>query len=322
MLFLPKWVDVVDSPAYRGKKSITNFDGDMDLRQLEAFRAVIEAGSVTQAANALGVTQPAVSAQIARLESSLGFPLFERSGNRLRPTPEASAFRLDVEEALSRIDGLARAAAQLRDGEAGTLAVACHPMAGLGLMPAVISSFLSKRPEVKVQLLTRNSDVIRGMFPSRTLDLGVAAQPIDPSGLEVTRYRLRCVAILPKGHALARHRHISPDLLAGVPFIGMSREWSTYHVVTAAFADAGVKPVVVAESELFAIICSLVASGTGVSIVDPATAAHYAHIGLEIRPFIPEIHYEIAAFYSSEHGLSRIGRNFLIEFDNHLKSFT
>jgi DNA-binding transcriptional LysR family regulator len=293
----------------------------MDIRLLEAFRAVVETGSVTHAAAALGVTQPAVSAQIARLETVLGFALFERSGNRLRPTPEAIAFRAEVDRTLGRIDDLASAAALLRDGQSGSLAIASHPMAGLTLLTPVVASFIRERPHVRVQLITRNSDVVRGMFPSRMHDIGICELPIDPSGLNVTRYRTRCVALLPKGHALCAHDVITPELMSGLPFIGMSREWSVYHVVATTFAEAGAHLNVVASSELFAMICSLVANGAGVSIVDPASAAQFGGIGLEVRPFEPEVSYEIAVFHAAERGLSRIGQAFLKAFDAHLQRF-
>jgi DNA-binding transcriptional LysR family regulator len=293
----------------------------MDVRLLEAFRAVIESGSVTQAANALGVTQPAVSAQIARLQEAVGFPLFERVGNRLRPTAEALAFHADVDRTLAGIDDLTRSAALLRNGAAGTLAIASHPMAGITLLPPVVSAFARKRPDARIQLLTRNSDVVRGMFPSRMLDIGISELPIDPNGLNVTRYRMQCVAVLPRDHALAAHGIITPELMSGVPFVSMSREWSLHHVVVAAFAEAGANLNVVAESELFAIICNLVAGGAGASIVDPATASQFAHVGLTIRPFQPSVFYEIAVFHSSERGLSRIGQLFLDDFDSHLQSF-
>ncbi len=293
----------------------------MDIRLLEAFRAVIETGSVTHAAAALGVTQPAVSAQIARLEGVLGFSLFERSGNRLRPTSEAIAFRAEVDRTLGRIDDLASAAALLREGQSGSLAIASHPMAGVTLLTPVVASFVRARPHVRVQLITRNSDVVRGMFPSRMHDIGICELPIDPSGLNVTRYRMQCVAILPKGHALCAHDVITPELMSGVPFIGMSREWSVYHVVVTVFAEAGAHLNVVATSELFAMICGLVAHGAGVSIVDPASAAQFGGIGLEVRPFQPAVSYEIAVFHAAERGLSRIGQAFLDAFDAHLQRF-
>ncbi len=67
---------------------ITGAYTSMDVKLLEAFRAVVDHRSVTAAASVLGVTQPAVSTQIARLEEMIGFALFERSGGRLKPTPE------------------------------------------------------------------------------------------------------------------------------------------------------------------------------------------------------------------------------------------
>jgi len=72
--------------------------------------------------------------------------------------------------------------------------------------------------------------------------------------------------------------------MSGLPFIGMSREWSVHHVVTTTFAEAGAHLNVVASSELFAMICSLVAHGAGISIVDPASAAQFG-AGLEVRSF-------------------------------------
>jgi DNA-binding transcriptional LysR family regulator len=302
--------------------AITIFYAVMDIRLLEAFRAVLETGSVTHAAAALGVTQPAVSAQIGRLEAVLGFSLFERSSNRLRPTSEAIAFRAEVDRTLGRIDDLTSAAALMRDGLAGTLAIASHPMAGVTLLPPVVASFIRKRPNVRIKLLTRNSDVVREMFPSRMQDIGICEQPIDPKGLVVARYRLECVAVLPKDHALCAHEVITPEHLSGLPFIAMFREWSVHHQVAAVFAQAGAHLNIAVSSELFAMMCGLVANGAGVSVVDPATAAQFQIMGLEIRKFRPVVPYDIAVFHSAERSISRIGQAFLTAFDARLRTFS
>ena len=294
----------------------------MDIRLLEAFRAVIETGSVTQAAQAMGVTQPAVSAQIARLEEMVGFSLFERLNNRLRPTAEAIAFRSEVDRTLGRIDDLTSAAAFLRDGQLGSLSIASHPMAGVTLLPPVVAAFMRKRPQVKVKLITRNSDIVRGMFPSRMHDIGICEQPIDATGLTVTRYRFDCVAVLPKNHALCARDIITTELMSGAPFIGMFREWSVSHLVASAFAEAGAHLNIVATSEVMAIICGLVANGAGVSVVDPATARQFRVLGLEARQFRPVVPYEIAVFHSADRGVSRIGQAFLNAFDTHLRAFS
>lgn len=293
----------------------------IDPRLLEAFRTVLDSGSITQAATSLGLTQPAVSAQIARLESDVGFALFVRSGNRVRPTAEAMAFREEVEQTLTKINDLSRIAAQIRTGEVGSLTIATHPMAGVTLLPPVVAAFARERPDIRVELFVRNSDEVRGMFPSRTYDIGIAEPPIDPAGLTVTRYRIDCVAIMPRNDALAAHDVITPELMSGRPFVSMSRLWSAYHLVEKVFADAHAHLNVVASSELFAAICALVAGGLGVSIVDRASALQFQSAGLEIRPFRPAILYDIASFHAAEPKLSTLARSFLDKFDAHMNSF-
>lgn len=293
----------------------------MDYRLLEAFRAVIDAGSVTQAAGSLGLTQPAVSAQIARLEAEVGFALFERSGNRVRPTTEALVFREEVERTLAKINDLSRVAEQIRTGEMGALTIVSHPMAGVTLLPPVVAAFGKARPETKVDLSVRNSDMVRSLFPSRTYDIGIAEASVDPAGLTITRYRMACSAILPKGHALAAYDVITPALLSGVPFVSMSRQWAAHHLVEKVFGAAGAHLNVVATSELFAAICVMVAHGLGVSIVDAASAAQFEGLGLEVRPFAPAVLYEVAVFHSADRVPSAIARNFLDLFDAHMGTF-
>jgi DNA-binding transcriptional LysR family regulator len=293
----------------------------IDPRLLEAFCSVLDSGSMTQAAASLGLTQPAVSAQIARLESDIGFALFVRSGNRVRPTAEAIAFRDEVEQTLTKINDLSRVAEQIRAGEIGSLTIASHPMAGISLLPPVVAAFAKQRPDVKVELFIRNSDVVRGMFPSRSYDIGIAEPPVDPSGLTIKRYRMDFVAILPKNDALCEYDVITPQLMSGRPFVGVSRLMTGYHLVEKVFSDTQARLNVVASSEFFAAICAMVASGLGVSVVDRASALQFQSAGLEIRTFRPAVLYDIAVFHAADPNLSMLARNFLDAFDAHMRNF-
>lgn len=293
----------------------------MDVRLLEAFRLVRATGSVTKAAVSLGVTQPAVSAQIARLETEIGFALFDRVGNRLRPTAQGLAFQAEVERTLGGLNDLGRAAEQIRRGMTGSLVIAGLPVAGTTLLPPVVAAFARSRPDIRIEILTRNSDVVRGMFPSRMHDIGIAELPIDRTGLVVTTYRMDCVAILPKDHPLAAHEIITPELSSEVPFIGMSREWSAHHVLGSVFAEHGARLNQVAVMEVFAGMCALVAQGVGISVVDPISAAFYEPLGIVSRPFRPSIPYDIAVFRSADRELSFVADAFLTELDRHLARF-
>jgi DNA-binding transcriptional LysR family regulator len=292
----------------------------MDVRLLEAFRAVVDHRSVTSAAVAMGVTQPAVSAQIARLEQELGFSLFDRSNGRLKPTSEGMLFYAEASKALTGIDRLAQAAEQIRTAQVGRLVIASHPSAAISLLPGLVSAFLAERPGVLVRLLSRNSDVISRLLPIESYDIGIAELPIDETAVRVTRHRMRCVAILPTNHALSGRKTLSPGLLSGHPVVAASRTLQTAMRVRKAFADAGADWSPVAEAEFFASVCGLVASGAGWSIVDPLSARTFGHLGLKVRPFEPAIHYEIASFHAREREPSILAQSFLAMLSDKLGS--
>jgi DNA-binding transcriptional LysR family regulator len=290
----------------------------MDLKLLETFKVVVETRSATQAATILGVTQPAVSAQLGRLEETIGFQLFDRSGGRLKPTSEGLSFYEDVAKALGNFEHLEQAAENIRKGSLGRLAIASHPSAGISLLPALVARFLKDHDGVAIRLITRNSDVVRSLFPSQLYDIGLAELPIDYQGLKTVKYRLPCVAVLPKGHALEAQEVITPQMLSGLPFFAVSRDRPTHHAIARAFAEAGADFNLVGEAELFASICAVVASEGAVSVVDPWTADSFRP-DVIVRGFAPTIYYEIGVFHSAERAPSRIATEFLALINNRMR---
>jgi DNA-binding transcriptional LysR family regulator len=290
----------------------------MDLKLLETFKVVVDTRSVTQAAAILGVTQPAVSAQLGRLEEAIGFRLFDRSGGRLKPTNEGLSFYEDVAKALGNFEHLEQAAENIRKGSLGRLTIASHPSAGISLLPALVARFLKDHEGVAVRLITRNSDVVRSLFPSQLYDIGLAELPIDYQGVRTVKYRVPCVAVLPRGHALEAQKVITPQLLSGLPFFAVSRDRPTHHAIARVFAEAGAEFNLVGEAELFASICAVVASEGAVSVIDPWTADSFGP-NVIVRPFGPVIHYEIGVFHSAERRPSMIAADFLALIDSRLR---
>jgi DNA-binding transcriptional LysR family regulator len=290
----------------------------MDVRLLEAFRAVVDHRSVTAAAGAMGVTQPAVSTQIARLEEAIGFALFERSGGRLKPTPEGMLFYAEATRVLGEVDRLQAATAQIREGQAGRLAIASHPWAAISLLPRLVSQFLAERPGVSVRMISRHSDVVSQLLPSETFDIGIAELPIDEASVTVAKYQMRCVAILPPRHALASRKLLTPALLAGHPIVAPARALQLPPKINATFAAAGVPINAVVEAEFLASLCGLVAAGTGWSLVDPLSAESFSHLGLVARPFEPAILYEVGVFHRRDREPSMLAAAFLELLENKL----
>ena len=290
----------------------------MDVKLLEAFRSVVDNRSVTAAAQAMGITQPAVSSQIAKLEESVGFSLFERSGGRLKPTPEGMLFYAEASRVLGEVDRLATTTAQIREGQSGRLVIASHPSAAISLLPPLVAEFLRERPGVSVRLISRHSDVVSQLLPSESFDIGIAELPIDETDVAVVKYQMRCVAILPPRHALTSRKVVTPKLLAEYPMVMPARSHQVPNRIFATFAAAGAQINAVAEAEFFASLCALVSEGTGWSLVDPLSAASFGHLGLVVRPFEPAVVYEIGVFHRRDREPSVLAAAFLELLDGKL----
>ena len=129
-------------------------------RQIEAFRAIIESGSVTAAADLLFLTQPSVSRLLADLEAELGFALFARIGRSLTPTPEADALYEEVRRSFVGLQEISRVADDIRQYRSGSLKIAAMPALGLQFLPGAIADFTAERPGIAVSLRVRSSHAV------------------------------------------------------------------------------------------------------------------------------------------------------------------
>lgn len=283
----------------------------MQIRQLKALRAVVATGTTTQAAELLGVTQPAVSSLIGTLEHEMGLTLFERAKGRLRPTPEALHLAEEAEKTISSINRISEVASELRNLQAGQLRLASLPGLGLEFLPRVIARFLENKPGVSASLQIRSSAHVRERVAAQYLDLGIAEMPIDDPAIEYESFSLRCVCVMPKHHPLARKRRITPHDLSGLPFISLNREHMTFFRISSAFEAAGAKFNVKVESQLFSPACIMVAEGVGVSIVEPICAHEHARRGIVARPFDPPIAFDIGLMYPAYRVRSLLTNEFI-----------
>src|SRR6476661_4163353 len=145
----------------------------MDLRQLQTFVEVAERGSFSAAADALGVTQPAVSQQIQTLERMLGEPLIDRSGRRAAPTDRGEVLHRYALRMLALRDELARDLAQDSDQPTGHLIVGASTGPGEHVLPQLLGGFRAAHPRVEVTLrVDATNSVI-----DRVLDRVVLAVP-------------------------------------------------------------------------------------------------------------------------------------------------
>lgn len=282
-------------------------------RQLEAFRAVIETGKVTAAATVMNTTQPSVSRMISDLEHVVGFALFERRGRQLVPTSEALALYEEVERSFVGLAEIARVAEDIRDFRTGSLLIAGMPALALKFLPDVIASFIKDEPGVSVSLRTRSSQAVLRHVSSQQFDLGFAA--IEAEHPAVTRRPIFIApmrAVLPIGHPLAEKAYMEPCDFHEQPFVALGSEISTSSETDAFMAAGNARPRVVAEAQLSASICELVAGGAGLSIVEPVTAANFAVAKKVVtKPLHPEQPFQYDLLLPALREPSRLATRFL-----------
>jgi DNA-binding transcriptional LysR family regulator len=293
---------------------------DISSRQIEAFRMVMLTGSITGASEALFVTQPAISRLIQSLESLTGLALFERRGNHIVPTAEATAFLAEVERSfvgLSRIGAFAQA---LRAQTAGSLRIAAMPTLAGSILTRFAARFSISRPDLHISISGVPSHLVMDAVASGQADFGYADGPFDRIGMEIEAIPVAAVVIMPKHHRLAQCESVAPADLGGERFVGVGR--GTLFRSRIDTALAGVPRTTLLETPLSHIACLLVAEGGGISIVDPYSAAEFLDKGIVAKPFAPFIDAGFVALRSPQHSASALATTFMREFREHVGNWT
>lgn len=257
----------------------------MNLRQIEVFRATMLAGSTTDAAKLLHVSQPGISRMIGHIELQLGVQLFERSKGRLRPTPEAHALYAEVEQVyhgVKRIDARAR---ELKSGGGLTLKVLASPSLSLGIVPNALAALARDYPDAKLYV---ESQLVREMvklLSSGEADVAISTLPIDQVPLvsePIGTWTLSCV--FQRGHRFEQGPSVSLTEVLKERLIVFSPGTPQGRLVTDAYPRAARPPLGQIEVRSGQMACALAAAGAGVAIVDNLTAQSWANDQLLFRP--------------------------------------
>jgi DNA-binding transcriptional LysR family regulator len=244
------------------------------IRGLEVFCAVIEAGGVTAASARLGMSQPAVSQQIAKLEDHFGLTLFVREHGRIRATETALSI---YEEASQAFDGLERVlslARDIRSLDRGTLRIAAPHSASATYLPRAIKMLVADRPNLRVSVQLGTYEKIVGMIAAREVDIGIAKGPILNPGVEtIALYTSLLVAAARVDDPIATATRIGARELAREPLIMLGRGRPWRDEIDAQFRAAAVAARVAVETQSVESACAFAAEGFGVAIV-PEWLAH------------------------------------------------
>lgn len=265
-------------------------DRPLDLGQLRAALAVRETGTVTRAAEDLGLSQPAVSRLIAALETELGFDVFERTRRRLVLTERGREFLDEAQSAMRSMARLSVMAGELRRGRHGLLRVGAIAPLALGLVAPAIAAYRRDAPSVTVEVdLLPRARQIEELRAGR-IDIALAAMPFSGAGLRVEPIlEADAVCVLPASHRLARRRVINLSDLAEEGFVLASPASILRQRLDDAFRQSNIVQRTVSVVENMSLVAVLVSAGAGVAVTHamPAAAMPSNVVTRAFRPRIP-----------------------------------
>ncbi len=236
---------------------------------LTAFLAIAREGHLTRAARSLHLTQPAVSAQLRKLEDELDTRLFHRTSKGMVLTEEGALYRRHVEQAALWLDDGRRALAGLGDLSHGSLSVGAGATATTYLLPPLLRTYHQRWPGIRLQLREQGSASVAEAVRDGSLDIGVATLPVaEDGGLRFVPWREdELQLIIPEDHALAGRKRFAWSALEGQPMVMFEADTAVRRLIDRALEDAGVSVQLAMELRSIESIKQMVAQGIGAAFV-------------------------------------------------------
>lgn len=259
----------------------------MNLQQLRFVDETVRQGfSLTQAAQALGASQPALSRGILELEAELGVDLFVRRGKRiLSLTEPGEAVLTRIRRVLTELAAIEQATADFRARDAGELRIATTHTQARYSLPAAVREFRRRYPAVRLSLQQGSPKQIVEQLAAREVDLGIATElPTDDPSLHVLpAFRWEHVVLAPHGHPVLAGP-LTLESLARHPLVTYVEGFAGRGRIDAAFERAGVAAEIVLEAIDSDVVKTYVALGLGVGIVAGPAFDPERDPALEARP--------------------------------------
>ncbi|WP_420991709.1 LysR family transcriptional regulator [Cupriavidus sp. 30B13] len=240
----------------------------MEITHLRALLAVIESGTLSKAADSLGLTQPAVSRQIRLLEEELGEALFFRHGRGMTPTDAAQRIAFRAAAGLREFDAISSEIAEARSAPSGTVRLGMTPtVAELTIVP--LTAIISRRfPDIRLRFSTAFSGYLLDWIHRDEVDLGVLYDPSRHHSLSVE-------PLLSEELVLVGGAHRKLSLAQAQPFASLTKErlllpgprHGIRRAIERTAEELGVQFEVAIEADSFPVLKDLVAAGHGTTIL-------------------------------------------------------
>lgn len=239
----------------------------MELTTLRQFVVIAEVGHITRAAERLGVSQPALSAMLKKLEGELRAPLFDRTSRGVTLTAAGQAFFEHAQAAIRHADKAVESVRELTGHEAGSIRVGGGATAVAHLLPRVVSAVREAYPALRFYVREAGSYAVADAVLSGELDLGIVTMPLTNPGsgelMRVATIRDELMLVVPKRHPLSERSTYTWSSIREDPLILFEDGSAVRSIIDAASHSAGVTLNVVMEVRSTETIERMIEAGIG-----------------------------------------------------------
>ncbi|AEC21894.1 LysR family transcriptional regulator [Pusillimonas sp. T7-7] len=261
----------------------------LNFQQIQAFKTVMETGTTTKAALALHTTQPSISRRLSDLQAATGLQLFDLYNGRLRPTREGTQLYQSVRKHFDGLEKIESAVQILRKSGTGVLRIGSTPTLAAGLLPGIIARFMQQHAGVYVNLQTLGTPQLTEYLRQDLLDFVLTTGTIEQSDMVSERLmHANAVCVVPRDHELAKVDYVDLENLYTHKLLLLNDTDDIILTMRALLRDRKYPDDIAIETNSSITICSLVAAGVGVGVVNPFVANTFSD-RLAVKSLRPRI---------------------------------
>ena len=260
----------------------------MNDRQIEYMLTIAEEGSISSAAKKLFISQPSLSQMLINIEKQYGITLFNRSENPLTPTFAGQKFLESIREITQIEKRLKQEFEEISGSYSGKISLGISSTKALYILPAIIPEFQKSFPKVELNIIDGTNPELEEMLLSRNIDLAVLNYTSFHNRLEYVKLpEEEMLLVLPKSHQIIQKadtkktkglkEFLSLKMIANEPFIYLYPNHGVRIRVDNIFMTHGINPPKIFEVANNALAHTLVASGTGITILPDSFIRYIAH---------------------------------------------
>lgn len=295
------------------RKKILSLRELPSVRQLRAFMAVYETGSLSAAADLLALTQPAVTLLLRELEDKVGVRLFDRTTRTLKKTEAALEAYAYADRVLGELKDMTASLQDLSKGQRGRIQIAATSTLAQTLLPSVVKEFTGKWPNVRVSINDCSPNEFVEMVGSGRVTFGVGTLESPLTNVEETVFfKDTLVAVGVRSEVFSTSTKITWRQLAARPLVVVRPGYGVRRNIDTAAESAAVKLNIAYEVSMLSTAMAMASAGLGVAVVPSSVVLHSPYTNLVTRPLIqPVVARNVSVVYEKGKTISAAALTFI-----------